>query len=249
LKHLAILLSPLLAVAQACPALADEKIYQAILPATAWVGIKDDKSCSSGSGVLVDAARKRVLTNYHVVTNHPTVTVVFPCVRNGGLITDIRYYRDHFDALARDGLITTGRVVARDPKHDLALLELDRLPASARPLVLAAASATPGQLLHSIGNADAVPALWAYMCGHVRAVCRANVATDGDSKIDTRVVYADSPINPGDSGGPVVNARGELVALIESREPKTRCSRFIDISEIMAFLAQSAPPPPKGDHP
>jgi HEAT repeat protein len=44
-------------------------------------------------------------------------------------------------------------------------------------------------------------------------------------------------VNPGDSGGPVVNDRGDQVAVVRSYSPGQRgVSQFIDIEEVLAFL-------------
>ena len=48
-------------------AFADAKVYQQTLKSTTWIIAKAENGYSTGSGVLVDAEKKWVVTNFHVV--------------------------------------------------------------------------------------------------------------------------------------------------------------------------------------
>ena len=54
-------------------------------------------------------------------------------------------------------------------------------------------------------------------------------------QFESMVVETTSPLNPGDSGGPVVNDRGELVAVTEggSSAAMNTISILIDVSEVI----------------
>src|SRR5205085_2359511 len=59
------------------------------------------------------------------------------------------------------------------------------------------------------------------------------------------VLETTSPINSGDSGGPVVNKSGELVAISQSLSPSARLVTYsVDISEVRAFLSGPWKPAP-----
>jgi len=239
-KRLNTLGTALVALALIGPVRADEKIYEATLSSTAWVVVP-----RSGTAAVIDLARKRLLTNYHVVGDKTSVLIVFPYFHNGTLVTDRNFFADEAGstALQQDGRLIKGRVIAHDAKRDLALLEVDRLPEGTRALVPAAASPRPGQRIHSIGNPAAVTALWVYTAGRVKAVFRAKfpvaVATDPKFELDARVVLVDSALYPGCSGSPAVNDQGQLIGLAQSTfdERLRGCSAFIDITEIKNFLA------------
>jgi hypothetical protein len=67
------------------------------------------------------------------------------------------------------------------------------------------------------------------------------VAGDGDEeyRLEARVVETDSPTNPGDSGGPLANDKGELVGVTQgnvNRFQAAALSTFIDGSEVQRFL-------------
>jgi S1-C subfamily serine protease len=123
-------------------------VYQRVLRSTVWIrAYQGQGKVSTGSGSLVDGKRLLVLTNYHVVGDVREVTLLFAAYRDGKLIAERDFYLEN---LRRLGL--RGKVVARDQKHDLALVQLGSVPNSARALALAAESVSPGQTVHSIGN-------------------------------------------------------------------------------------------------
>jgi len=100
----------------------------------------------------------------------------------------------------------------------------------------------PGSKLVSIGNPGASTGLWIYTPGEVRSVYRKKwMASDESGKHksnhDVRVIEATSPVNPGDSGGPCFNDKGEQVGVTEGFLPDARAfSLFIEASEAKAFL-------------
>jgi len=222
---------------------ANEQVYQNVLPGTVWVkALLGPGKASFGSGALVDAKRRWVVTNNHVVDSQSVVTVFFPAQKDGDTVAEKMYYMINEPKL---GL--TSRVIFRDAQHDLAIIELPQLPPEARAVKLAPKSAKPGQLLHVIGNPSG-PALWVYSSGTVRSVFnKAWTAMTGEGKamfLNARVVETQIPINPGDSGGPVVNDASELVAVVSSyNKAQQLMSTCIDLSEVKAALGRAE----KGD--
>jgi hypothetical protein len=79
--------------------------------------------------------------------------------------------------------------------------------------------------------------LWVYTSGTVRTVYQKQFRT-GAGEHNFKVVETQSPINSGDSGGPVVNSNGELVAIAQAIAPNARLVSYcVDISEVKTFLA------------
>ena len=215
-----------------------EKIYQKTLRGTTWIlGMRSSQGADTGTGMLIDAKHKWVLTNFHVAGEANKIIVFFPRFRDGKLIAERSEYQD----LLRKGLGIPAKVVFRDQKRDLVLLELESIPHGAEPIHLAKQSPSPGQRVHSIGNPGRSGALWLYTQGTVRQVYekrwRARV---GNSTLDfsARVVETQSPTNPGDSGGPLVNDQGDLVGVTQGMAvDASLLSLFIDVSEVKAFLS------------
>lgn len=223
---------------------ANEKVYNKLVPSTTWIVAElGNGQASYGSGVLVNAQKKWVLTNRHVVRDNSEVTVFFPVVKDGSAVVEKGYYIREATKLK-----VPGRVIARDPKRDLAVIELSFLPPGAKAVPLAASSAQAGQVLHSIGNPITEPALWLYSHGKARQVYPKQIASktsDGfQAMIDCKLLLSTIPVNPGDSGGPGVNDQGELVGLVSGFVVgSTQMSFLIDISEICTVLSQAETAP------
>jgi S1-C subfamily serine protease len=162
-----------------------------------------------GSGVLVDGPRRLVATADHVVRNNlnkdGTISVCFVQTDAAGrLITET----SHYD---REGarLSIRGRVVAQDERADLALVQLESLPAGAVPAPLASESARPGTKVFVIGHSDIFDGgVFSYCTGYVRNVVRRSSGL-------RKVLHA-TPTNRGDSGGPLFNDRDEVIGLVSN---------------------------------
>jgi hypothetical protein len=195
------------------------------------------------------------LTNYHVVGDKDSAIVYFPMYEKGKLVAEKQTYMTRGHAIP-------GKVIAKDSKRDLALIQLEgAIPSEARTLKLSKDSPSPGQRVHSVGNPGASGALWVYTPGSVRQVYHNKfraAAQNGEDlfEVDAKIVETASGVNQGDSGGPVVNDKGEMVAVVQGHldEAKARSySIFIDVSEVWALLAikrlAKLPPPPSEDTP
>ncbi len=135
-----------------------------------------------GSGVIV-SSDGYIITNNHVVADAVDVEV---------LLADRRQFK--------------GRVVATDPKTDVAVVKIE---ASGLPTVPWGDSSalTVGDFVLAIGNPLGLNQTVTF--GIVSAVGRADVGVaDYEDFIQT-----DAPINPGNSGGALVNVKGELVGI------------------------------------
>ncbi|WP_149494951.1 S1 family peptidase [Roseiconus lacunae] len=241
-KRLGIFIAVLFALIGQSHANADSGKYQKVLQSVAWVITSNaENETSTGTGVLVDAEKKLLLTNSHVVGDSRKAVVFFPDSPGGKLAVRRKHYLKNILKLG-----IQGTVIAVDRRRDLALIELPKVPESVTAIKLAAESTTPGTKVDLVGNPGDSDILWVYTSGTVRSVYQKKFkSTHGEH--DFMAVETQSPIKPGDSGGPIVDENGELVALAQSFSPQSALVSFcVDVTEIRQLLEspwKSAPLP------
>ena len=213
------------------------KVYKQSIHSVVWIHSTRPNGLATGSGSLIDAERRLVLTNFHVVEENAKVMVFFPAFREGQPIPEKQYYADRVKRLG-----VPGKVIALDRSADLAIIQLESLPEGAKAVTLATGSPDPGEVVHSIGNAGKSGALWGYVKGTVRQVYRKKWKAALDKRhvvnFEAKVIETDSPTNPGDSGGPLLNDNGELVGVTQGGAMNAQLvSFFVDLSEVKQLLA------------
>lgn len=220
-----------------------QKVYQRLLKSVALIlapmQVGNQVGLSMGSGTLIDPTNRLVLTNYHVVGKSETTNVFFATFKDGKMETNPNYFLD----LARKNQGIQGKPVWKDNRHDLALVQLEKLPDNVQALPLASSQPTVTQHVYSVGHPGASGGLWVYTEGKVRQLIRKKKWIAGDPSIglildiEADVVLTDSATNHGDSGGPLVNSRGEMVAVVQGgARDANSLSFFIDVGEVRGML-------------
>jgi serine protease Do len=97
------------------------------------------------------------------------------------------------------------RLIARDPDMDLALLSIDATGLT--PLTPAPASPRVGEMVFAFGHP------WGQRNTVTRGIVSALVTAQNRRGDKLPVVRSDTPLAPGNSGGPLVNAKGEVVGI------------------------------------
>ena len=183
-------------------------LYERCVKSTAFIVTPTKKGVVMGSGSLIDAERRLVLTNYHVVDENQSVYVQFPVrTKDGSLMTDKGKYMERIPA----GLAIKGRILHRDKTRDLALVQLEKLPPDTPALPLAKRSVRVGERVMNIGNAGRVETTFNTTEGSVRGVGIADIVVGGGDevlRIKAKMVTVSNPVAPGDSGGPIIDRRG-----------------------------------------
>ena len=147
----------------------------------------------SGSGVVIDAARGLIVTNYHVVEESQEVGVVFS-------------QNDRNSARSQRSYVAS--VVRVNPSHDLALLSLRSRPEALRAMGFEDPSKLElGMEVHAIGHPLGL--LWTYTRGYISNI-RPNFISE-DMTAD--VIQSQTPISPGNSGGPLFTGDGKLAGI------------------------------------
>jgi len=145
-----------------------------------------DAPSALGSGFVVDKAG-HIVTNFHVVEDADEIRVSFS-------------NRDTVGA----------ELVGTDPSTDLAVLQVDADASALTPLPLADSDdVRVGDPVVAIGNPFGLDRT--ATAGIVSALQRL-ITAPNDFAID-HVIQTDAPINRGNSGGPLLNAHGEVIGV------------------------------------
>jgi len=138
---------------------------------------------SAGSGVVVDAARGHIVTNYHVVQRANEITVTLS-----------------------DGRSMKAELIGSDPHVDLAVLKVE--PEHLSQIEFAdSARLRVGDFVVAIGNPFGLSQT--VTSGIVSALGRSGLGIEGYEDF----IQTDASINPGNSGGALVDLSGQLVGL------------------------------------
>ncbi len=165
------------------------RVVEAVSPSVVHVQVKGARggvtAQGSGSGTIL-SPDGLVLTNNHVVEGAAAIQLG-----------------------TTDGRRLNARVLGRDPDTDIAVLRAettDRLPAAQ---LGDSKKLRPGQVAIAIGNPFGFE--FTVTAGIISAVGRSLRAQNG--RLIGDVVQTDAALNPGNSGGPLVNSRAEVVGV------------------------------------
>jgi S1-C subfamily serine protease len=170
-------------------------IYQRANPAVVYIRVLVEEEDSlvllgAGSGFVIDT-KGHIVTNNHVIETSDAVKVTFS-----------------------DGSVTDAKILGRDPYSDLAVIKVDMLPESVKPLELGDSSKLQvGQRVIAIGNPFGLEGTMT--TGIVSAVGRslsAELTGAGVFSIP-EIIQTDAAINPGNSGGPLLDSQGQVVGV------------------------------------
>jgi S1-C subfamily serine protease len=141
-------------------------------------------SQGQGSGFILDK-QGHIATNYHVIADAQNVEVQ---------TMDKHRYK--------------ARVIGKDQRHDLALLQIDG-GVGLTPVVLAQSrDLIPGQKVFAIGNPFGLNGTMT--TGIISAIRSVRGPQGGQIE---NAIQTDAAINPGNSGGPLLNSHGEVIGI------------------------------------
>ena len=200
---------------------ASATVYRQILPSI--VEIEADRPSSNGgdtslgAGVIVNRAGT-ILTALHVVADAASVKVSFA-----------------------DGTRSAASVAATDPANDIAVLQPDRGPQVVVPAVLGAGGQV-GDEAYAVGHPLGYVA--SLSAGVISGLDRTAEAENG--KKLRGLIQFDTAVNPGNSGGPLLNRAGQVIGIVTALANPSRDGYFIGIGFAVPIStaggAANAPP-------
>jgi 2-alkenal reductase len=162
---------------------------------------------SQGSGFVWDS-QGHIVTNNHVVENAYNITVTFS-----------------------DGSTTTAEVVGTDVQSDLAVIKVDPSGLTLHPVSLGDSQAVKvGDLVIAIGNPYGLAGSMTQ--GIVSALSR-SLTVDSSNPFSSStytipdIIQTDAAVNPGNSGGVLVNTSGEVIGVTSAIQSTTNANAGI----------------------
>ena len=197
------------AMASATPRAAfSEDVYRIIQPSLVLIETRDAGSGgktdeSLGSGVIIDD-QGDVLTALHVVGDSKNIQVTFA-----------------------DGTQSAAQVAVQQPANDVAVLHPAKLPKQVIPAILG----NPGNMrvgdeAYAVGNPFG---LYSSMSAGVISGFGRSFQPTGTNLDLKGLIQIDTAVNPGNSGGPLLNRNGEVIGIVEGVVNPTDQTFFIGI--------------------
>ncbi len=156
-----------------------------------------------GTGVIVDRDG-RILTSLHVVDHGGTITVTFA-----------------------DGTESEATIAASQPENDIAVLEATRLPATVVPATLGNPGAVRvGSEAYVVGNPFG---LYGSISAGVVSGLDRTLHLSQNGQVLSGLIQVDAAVNPGNSGGPLLNRDGQVVGIVAALLNPTDENVFVGI--------------------
>jgi S1-C subfamily serine protease len=207
----------------------DAEIYRAMSPSVVEIVTSD----ATGSGSLIGTSGE-ILTNYHVVQGYSDVGIIFKPPVEGKEPT-------HDD-------IKLGHVVKFDEVADLALLKAVEVPKGRNPIRLGDSSDLAiGTDVHAIGHPRDLT--WTYTTGIISQYRIGFEWTIENIKHKADVIQTQTPISPGNSGGPLIGESSTLIGVNTLQRTDAENLNFaVSVDDVKRFLARQGNRLAQGDN-
>jgi S1-C subfamily serine protease len=153
----------------------------------------DQQATSAGTGIVL-TSNGEVLTNNHVIDGATSIKV-----------TDIG-----------NGRTYTAKVVGYDASHDVAVIQLQNASGLTVASLGNSSTVQTGDNVVALGNAGGTGGTPSVAAGTVTALNQSITASDegsGNSEQLTGLIETNANIQPGDSGGSLVNSYGQVIGM------------------------------------
>jgi S1-C subfamily serine protease len=167
------------------------KTNPAVVDVLSTLGLQG--GAAAGTGIVLTSSGE-VLTNNHVIDGATSVKV-----RDVG-----------------NGQTYTAAVVGYDASHDIAVLQLKGASGLATATLGNSSKVSVGEKVVAVGNAGGQDGTPSVATGRVTGLGQSITASDassGTSEQLTGLIRTNAGIQPGDSGGPLLNAYGQVIGL------------------------------------
>jgi serine protease DegQ len=183
-------------------------VYQAIRPSLIFIEVQTlDENGETGSGVgsgVVINTNGDILTSLHVVVDATEIRVIFA-----------------------DGSESPAQTVIAQPENDIAVINASQPPLELIPAILGNPNALRvGDEAFVVGNPLG---LYSSMsAGVISGFGRSFQPEESEQRLENLIQF-DAAVNPGNSGGPLLNRYGQVVGIVTGLINPTKQEVFIGI--------------------
>ena len=184
------------------------QVYQTVQPSLVLIETRTEKENgeadeSLGSGVIVDQ-QGDILTSLHVVAGVSEILVTYA-----------------------DGTQSKAQILFEQPENDIAVLFPEQLPSRLVPAVLGNPGAMKvGDEAFVVGNPFG---LYSSMSAGVISGFNRSFQPEGSEQRIFGLIQVDAAVNPGNSGGPLLNRDGDVIGIVTGLVNPTDEGFFIGI--------------------
>ena len=184
------------------------QVFQIIQPSLVWIeaggeSVDTQRQTALGTGVIIDRFGN-ILTSLHVVDESRSIMLTFA-----------------------DGTQSRGVIVQAQPEKDIAVLQAEVLPQMFLPATLGNAGALQvGDEAFVVGNPFG---LHSSMSSGVISGFNRTFQPPGAAQAIEGLIQIDAAVNPGNSGGPLLNRYGHVVGIVTGIVNPTDESFFVGI--------------------
>ncbi|MEV6298975.1 trypsin-like peptidase domain-containing protein [Actinoplanes sp. NPDC051861] len=181
------------------------EVYQALAPSVVLIETTGHDSANkleagTGTGVIANADGT-VLTALHVVDGAESIRLTYA-----------------------DGTKAAAAIASKTPEQDIATITPEKLPETLVPAVLGGGAGI-GDDVVAIGNPLGLT--WSTSSGVVSGLER-TLNRENGADIEGLIQF-DAAVNPGNSGGPLINDRGQVIGVVVALANPTDAGTFIGI--------------------
>lgn len=193
-------------------------VYQSVLPALVFIQVEALEGVAGnrlGAGVIIDT-NGSILTALHVVAEAAVIHLTFA-----------------------DGTEATATIASAQPEHDIAILTASQLP----PVLVPAPVGNPdavriGDDAYVVGNPFG---LYGSLSAGVISGLERSFQPGSDTDLVGGLLQVDAAVNPGSSGGPLLNRAGEVIGIVIGLVNPTEQEVFVGIGFAVPIDAAAAP--------
>ena len=190
------------------PPAVSSQVYQTILPSLVVVRTESSRTGREevfeiGSGVIINSAAA-ILTSLHVVDGAREIEVSFA-----------------------DGTRTSATISDRQPENDIAVLTPATPPNVFAPATIGSPSVVRvGDEVFAVGNPLGLTG--SMTAGVISGFDRVYTPADSDIRVEG-VIQFDAAVNPGNSGGPLLDRNGHVIGIVTGLVNPTEQEFFVGI--------------------